>query len=238
MVYEKEALQETMIWFKKLQKKENILKRVSKTAQTSIQKLIPEKVHVMMTDSIKQMVEVTLTTNEYIPSKQFNPTLPLKEMETIVFERQKYFQRLAAVEGAGTGAGGIFLGMADFPLLLAIKMRFLFEIGSIYGFQTKNYDERLFILNIFQLAFSSEAQKESLVERIKGWDEKEQHREQIDWRIWQQDYRDYIDLVKLFQLVPGIGAAVGAVANYQLLTHLGETAKHCYRIRLLKSQPE
>ena len=33
------------------------------------------------------------------------------------------------------------------------------------------------------------------------------------------------------QLVPVIGAAVGAVANYRLLQQLGATAINCYRLR-------
>ena len=32
--------------------------------------------------------------------------------------------KIAAAEGAGTGAGGILLGLADFPLLLGIKIKF------------------------------------------------------------------------------------------------------------------
>jgi len=45
------------------------------------------------------------------------------------------------------------------------------------------------------------------------------------------DYRDYIDLAKLFQLVPLIGAPVGAIANYKLTDHLGRYAMNCYRLR-------
>jgi hypothetical protein len=33
--------------------------------------------------------------------------------------------------------------------------------------------------------------------------------------------------------MPGIGAIVGAYANYQLLDKLGETAMNCYRMRIL-----
>ena len=55
----------------------------------------------------------------------------------------------------------------------------------------------------------------------------------LDWREFQQEYRDHIDFVKMLQLVPGIGAVVGALANYNLLDQLGETAKNCYRLRLL-----
>ncbi|WP_255494182.1 EcsC family protein [Hufsiella ginkgonis] len=34
------------------------------------------------------------------------------------------------------------------------------------------------------------------------------------------------------QLIPVIGAAVGAIANYKLVDKLGETAMNCYRMRL------
>ena len=42
---------------------------------------------------------------------------------------------------------------------------------------------------------------------------------------------DYIDLAKMAQLLPFVGAAVGAVANYKLIEQLGDTAMNCYRLR-------
>ena len=53
----------------------------------------------------------------------------------------------------------------------------------------------------------------------------------FDWRNFQQEYRDYIDLAKMAQLIPLIGAAVGAIVNYKLIEKLGETAINCYRMR-------
>jgi hypothetical protein len=60
---------------------------------------------------------------------------------------------------------------------------------------------------------------------------------ELDWRTFQQEYRDYIDLIKLLQMVPGLGAIVGAFANYRLTEHLGETAMNAYRLRILTSRP-
>lgn len=179
------------------------------------------------------MVEITLTGNQYLPKGFYDSNLPLKLKEEKVRELLAKYKRIAAVEGAGTGAGGIFLGLADFPLLLAIKMRFLFEVGSVYGFDVNHYNERLFLLSVFQLAFSSEEQKEKTLHVIETWEDNHSLRQDIDWQKWQQDYRDYIDLVKIFQLIPGIGAVVGAYANYHLLDHLGQTAIQCYRLRVL-----
>ncbi|GAA3330059.1 hypothetical protein GCM10020331_081050 [Ectobacillus funiculus] len=60
----------------------------------------------------------------------------------------------------------------------------------------------------------------------------------MDWRKLQQEYRDYIDLAKMLQLVPVIGAPVGAYANYQLMNRLGEITMNCYRMRWLKERQE
>ena len=58
---------------------------------------------------------------------------------------------------------------------------------------------------------------------------------QFDWRNFQQEYRDYIDLAKMAQLIPGIGAVVGVVVNYKLINQLGKTAMNAYRMRLFPS---
>ena len=54
---------------------------------------------------------------------------------------------------------------------------------------------------------------------------------QFDWRNFQQEYRDYIDLAKMAQLVPVIGAPVGLIVNYSLIKKLGITAMNAYRMR-------
>ena len=55
----------------------------------------------------------------------------------------------------------------------------------------------------------------------------------FDWRKFQQEYRDYLDVAKLMQLLPVIGAPVGLIANYRLVKKLGKTAMNAYRMRLL-----
>ncbi|TNY07227.1 EcsC family protein, partial [Escherichia coli] len=48
----------------------------------------------------------------------------------------------------------------------------------------------------------------------------------------------YIDLAKLLQLVPGIGAFVGAYVNNKLVDKLGEYAMYAYRMRILYNSDE
>ena len=64
---------------------------------------------------------------------------------------------VASIGGGGiTGAGGILLGLADFPLLIGIKMKLLYNITALYGHDVTDYKERVYLLYIFQLAFSSQ----------------------------------------------------------------------------------
>ncbi|PLR77973.1 ABC transporter-associated protein EcsC [Bacillus sp. V3-13] len=235
--YELKAYEEVLDWRRKILKKSGMLNRISKKVQTKVNHLIPEKAHQIITDSIKNMVKATLTGSNITTKKQQANGLSLEEKDALFDKKLVLYRKTAAIEGAGTGAGGIFLGLADFPLLLTIKMKFLFEAASIYGFSTNLYEERLFILYTFQLAFSSDEQKRETLDIIENWDERRKTVAEMDWREFQQEYRDYIDFIKMLQLIPGIGAVVGAYANYNLLDHLGEVAKNAYRLRLLRTPP-
>ena len=228
MNHEREELEQ---WKRKYTRKSSIFQRVSKQAQTKVNQWIPEKAHKVVTESIKKMVEVTLKGSEWVSLQSIPYSPGLKEREVVMKERMEFYRKAATIEGAGTGAGGIFLGLADFPLLLSIKMKFLSECSQIHGYDPKQYEERLFLLYVFQLAFSSDTHKKKVLHIIENWEEEKEKLKELDWKTFQQEYRDYIDFVKMLQLIPGVGAVVGAYANYQLLDQLGEVAKFAYRIR-------
>jgi len=236
--YEVKVYEEVEEWKRRIIKRSGMMNRVSKKAQVKINEWIPEKVHEMITESIKAMVKATLFGSQLTTNRDQATGLTLAERDELVRKKISVYQKTAIVEGAGTGAGGILLGLADFPLLLTIKMKFLFEAASIYGFDTKKYEERLFILHVFQLAFSSDEIRKNTLSEIEQWEQRKIELTEMDWRKFQQEYRDFIDLAKLFQLVPGIGAFVGAYANHNLLKTLGDTAMNCYRLRLLQKAPE
>ncbi len=233
MDYETKVRSEVEIWKRKLIQRSSMVKRLTEKAQGKLNQFIPEKAHQLITESIKKMIQTTLFGSDFLTKKRDTTALSLEEKEKLINEKLGVYKRAAAVEGAGTGAGGILLGLADFPLLLSIKMKFLFEAAAIHGYDTSKYEERLFILNIFQLAFSSDEHRRNVLSIIENWEQEKVHLMDVDWRTLQEEYRDHIDFIKMLQLVPGIGAVVGAYANYNLLDQLGETALNAYRIRIL-----
>lgn len=233
MDYETTIRSEVEIWKRKILKRSSMVKRLSEKAQGKLNQFIPEKAHQLITESMKKMIQTTLFGSDFLTKKRNTSALSLEGKEKLIKEKLGVYRRTAAVEGAGTGAGGILLGLADFPLLLSIKMKFLFEVAAIHGYDTSKYEERLFILHVFQLAFSSEEHRKKVLSIIENWEQEKVHLMDVDWRTLQEEYRDHIDFVKMLQLVPGIGAVVGAYANYNLLEQLGVTALNAYRIRIL-----
>ncbi|HEY0054218.1 MAG TPA: EcsC family protein [Pedobacter sp.] len=233
-VYEQQAKFELEIWKKRMLKEPSFTDVVSRNIQARINNVIPDKVHSAITYTIQKMVQAVLFGSEYTSAKPLNDA-SLQYREAFVKRQIDIYKKAASAEGALTGAGGILLGLADFPLLLGIKIKLLFEIASLYGYDVADYRERLYLLYIFQLSFSSRKRQKEVFEYLNRWNEHAQTLpedvEEFDWRTFQQEYRDYIDLAKMAQLIPVIGAAVGAIANYKLITKLGHTAMNCYRMR-------
>jgi hypothetical protein len=232
-----EIYKELELWQKKMLRSPTLLNRLSKEVQTRVNNWIPEQIHQAVTATLKQMVRAVLFGATYTAMKPVSEnTLELRE--AAVLQRIEFFRKTAAVEGGLTGAAGFLLGLADFPLLIGIKIKLLFDIASLYGFDVEDYKERLYLLHIFELAFSSDVHRKKVYLEMTDWDEKSKELpddiNQFDWRNFQQEYRDYIDLAKMAQLVPIIGAPVGLVVNYRLIKKLGITAMNSYRMRLLK----
>ena len=239
--YEQQVNNELTAWQKKMLRKPSILNSLSKKLQTRINNWIPEKVHRAITATIKQMIRGVLFGAKYTTADTL-VNASLQEREEAVQKKIDWYRKTAAVEGGITGAGGILLGLADFPILISLKMKLLFDIAVLYGMDVHDYRERVYLLHIFELAFSSDEHRKRIYLKISDWEEKRKHLPQdinaFDWRTFQQEYRDYIDLAKMAQLVPIIGAPVGVLVNYRLIKKLGITAMNAYRRRLINFSDE
>ncbi|MEM9391956.1 MAG: EcsC family protein [Bacteroidota bacterium] len=233
-VYNDLVSQELRLWQAAMCRRPNFWNRTTKNVQKKVNSIIPEKIHKAITKAIKEITRAVIFGSSFT-TRTRKAVKTLEHTEVEVKERINFYSSSAAVEGAATGFGGFLLSLADFPLWLTLKMKMLFEIASRYGYDTKDYKERIYILHIFQLTFSSQERRNEVFEIIENWEEiKEELPEDFntfDWRTFQLEYRDYIDLAKLLQLLPGVGAIAGALVNHRLTNKLGKTAMNAYRMR-------
>jgi len=232
--YEARALAELHAWQAKITREPGPWDRATRNMQDTINGIIPEKVHQAVTATLEQVTRGILTGSTWTTAKPLAPAA-LAEREDRVRQAIRNYRTVAATEGGVAGAGGFVLAAAEFPVLLSTKIKLLFDIAALYGHETQPWSERLFILSVFQLAFSSAQHRLDVYRGMEDWDAHhalaEPQPADFDWRTFQQQYRDYIDLAKLAQLIPVIGAPVGVVVNWRLVDRLGEAAMNAYRMR-------
>src|SRR6185295_13833024 len=152
--YLRQASSELSAWQKEMVRRPSFFNNLSKKVQTKVNSWIPEKIHKAITVAIKQMIRGVLFGARHTTDKRsINASLQIREQ--LVFDKINVYRKTAAIEGGITGAGGFLLGLADFPILIGIKIKLLFDVASLYGFDVNDYKERVYILHIFELAFSS-----------------------------------------------------------------------------------
>ena len=225
-------------WREKTLKGPGLWDRTTRGVQDKINQAIPEKVHEIVTAGVEKMTQGILFGSAVTTAKPM-PAAALAERETKVRERIVFYRNTAGVEGGVAGAGGFVLAAADFPALMAIKVKMLFEITSLYGWGGGSLRERLFVLRIFELAFASARHRPVALQHLDDWIagvNQPERIEDFDWRRFQIEYRDYIDLAKMAQLLPVVGAPIGAVVNWRLVDRLGETAVMASRMRWLAAR--
>ncbi len=229
--YERQARADLAAWRAKMLRKPSAIGDAARGMQARINAIIPEKVHAVVTTAIEQMTRGILTGADWTTAPPLRGA-GLAERDQRAKERISLYRTTAAAEGGIAGAGGFLLAAADFPALIAIKIKLLFEIAAIYGHDGEDLAERLYILLIFQMAFSSPGHRRDVLERLDRWPGGVTSTlATMDWRKFQQEYRDHIDLAKLAQLLPIVGAPIGAVVNFKLTDKVGEAAMNAYRMR-------
>jgi len=232
--YEGWARAEVAQWRAQVLKPANVLDRAAAGVQGRINRIIPEQVHAAVTTVIEGMTRTILTGADLTTAPPLIGA-SLAERDRRARETIDAYRKTAAVEGGVAGAGGFWLALADFPALLVIKIKLLFDLCALYGHEGDRFEERLYVLALFQLAFSGAEHRAAVFHSLEGWDEQEHPADfaHFDWRTFQREYRDYIDLAKMAQMIPIVGAPIGAFVNWRLLERLGDTAVNGYRMRWL-----
>ncbi len=159
----------------------------------------------------------------------------------------------AATEGAGTGALGIAGLAADIPALFGLLVRQIQEIGCCYGYDPYEIDEREYLLHILRAGFASNVKlKMEFIVAMKQFEEilvrmawkkmaKELANKQITKGAMLAGLRQLAKALgiqltkrKALQMIPIVGAVVGASLNGILANDIGRTAYMSYRRRWMQ----
>ncbi|OEC01070.1 hypothetical protein GY31_16695 [Lysinibacillus sphaericus] len=162
--------------------------------------------------------------------------IPLEEMITLSDKLQKERVKLATVQGASTGFGGIFTLAIDIPFILGMALKTLQEIAIIHGYDPNDKMERIFIVKCLQFTSADIVGKEAILEELSSMHDSKNASETMISQLqgWQEvffTYRDQMGWKKLFQMVPIAGMIFGAYANKGMMQDVAETGIMLYRKR-------
>lgn len=189
------------------------------------------------TDSLKSYYKAhAITTLEEVKA------LPIVEMDQAVDKLSNNRKKIATVQGAGTGIGGIFTLSIDIPLLLGIQLKTLQDIAMCYGYNPNDKEERIFIVKVLQFVSADIHGKQAIVKQLSMMDSADEQvkREIISelqgWREVVMTHRDQLGWKKLFQMIPIVGLFVGALINRSSVNDLAEAGMMLYRKRRIQER--
>ena len=171
-------------------------------------------------------------------------TLDLEEADRVCGFLAAKYKSVAFVEGGGTGAAGLPGIPPDIVALITINQRAIGEYATYYGFDISSQRERLFALHILGLASSPNdgAKQVAMAQLVriakdvakkKVWTELEKHSFVRVIQVIARSLGIRLTKVKLGQVLPGVGAAVGAGFNSYYTAKVCDVAFYLYRERFL-----
>ncbi len=172
------------------------------------------------------------------------PELAEKELEALdVLARESFTGNriLAALQGAGCGAGGPVLIIADIPALFTLGFRTVQQIGSSYGFDMRSPAMTPVVMGIYHAGSGISVAAKSLlladISRIAstgmasaplaGSLLSEMMKQTM--RVFPVKIAEKISSRKFAQMIPVAGALVGASFNYWFMSELSRAAFMIFR---------
>jgi EcsC protein family len=155
-------------------------------------------------------------------------SLEISELDAVAESIIRSGMKLAAVEGAGFGLGGLMTIVPDLGILSAITMRTVQKLSLLYGFEFNTDDE---IAELWIAAASAAG-----VDISRELLEKEVVNKFVPKVIQRIAARASAEVVEKWagRMIPLVSSAIGAGLNYWFVRAWGERAKTHFRQRHLQ----
>ncbi len=179
-------------------------------------------------DHDKFLLQVRAAYRLPISSYQGVFSLDVHELDAVADSIVRSGMKIAAVEGAGFGLGGMLTIVPDLGILSAITMRTIQKLSLIYGFEFNTDDE---IAELWIAAASAAG-----VDISRELLEKEVVNKFVPRVIQRIAARASAEVVEKWagRVIPLASSAIGAGLNYWFVRAWGERAKAHFRQRHLE----
>jgi len=155
-------------------------------------------------------------------------TLEIETVDDIASRMVEGSMKVAAIEGAGLGLGGVATMVPDLSILSAITLRLIQKLSLIYGFEYNTDDEMAELWIAAASAAGVDISRELL--------EKEVVNRFVPRVIERIAARASAEAVEKWsaRLIPVVSSVLGAGLNYYFVKAWGERARKHFRARHLE----
>ena len=144
---------------------------------------------------------------------------------------------ISTVEGAGLGLLGI--GIPDIPVFIAMILKTVYEIALSYGFDYETENEKIYILNLINVALTDEEEKLLYNEKLNNIENKIEAGFDIE-NVLEEEIKytskvlsNSLLIAKFIQGLPIVGV-LGGITNYQFISKVSKYSRLRYKKRYLK----
>jgi hypothetical protein len=158
---------------------------------------------------------------------------PLEECDGLAKQVGATAMILGTVEGAATGAGGVWTTLLDVPLLFVLSMRTILRIGHCYGYKLDDLRGQCYVLGVLIAAVSGSLEiRRQRLHRLREIEDL--LIEETQEEIVVEELTALLFQLELFEEVPGIGAISGGLLNLTFLRRVERTARRTFQERWLR----
>jgi hypothetical protein len=196
-------------------------------AETALQKGFTRAYETVRVDPDKFLLQLRAAYRVPISGYHGVFSLEVGELDVVAESIIRSAMKVAAVEGAGLGLGGLITIVPDLGILSAITMRTIQKLSLIYGFEFNTDDE---VAELWVAAASAAG-----VDISRELLEKEVVNKFVPRVIQRIAARASTEVVEKWagRVIPLASAAIGAGLNYWFVRAWGERARTHFRQRHL-----
>jgi uncharacterized protein (DUF697 family) len=166
----------------------------------------------------------------WVPSLARMKDVPIERLDAIATALIRDAERLALLEGAGFGLGGMITFLPDASLLTVITLRLMQRLALLYGFEARGSDQRIEMWKATAAAagldYGRDLAEKQFVERVVP-----RIAERLAVRLGAESAEKWVG-----RLVPLAGSAIGGALNFSFVRGWGRRAQRHLRARHLQAR--
>lgn len=219
-----------------------------------LDKLTPQFVQRKIAQALDELGSFVQSGGKYLTSPQatfriLNVTsfeqlqqLPL----SIMIQAADYYRtkrkRLAMMQGATLGFGGVFTLLIDIPAVIGLSLKVIQETAVCYGYDPHVKNERIFAVKVLQFSASDLVGKQAILAELSSFEQETARKQTMSqlqgWREVIMTYRDNYGWKKMFKAIPIVSVLFGAWMNRSTIHDVAEAADMMYRKRRVLAKLE